>query len=502
MQKVRVHKGYLYYETTDGLRRCPVSVPAMDALEKKGYALKPLLTLNGKLSKPLYKYQFECVNAAWQRGWSLLIADAMGVGKSAEAIAIHAASKSKKTLVVVPANITYQWCRAFNEWLKRPTHIKLCTGKSYELPDVIEVQKSRIVIINYCVINDWLEVLNSFDWDLMILDESHRVKNPHASCTHAVFTLRDRVRACVCLSGTPLTDRTADIYSSIKLVNPSLFPSRFAFEQRYCGGVLDSYGRHNTSINTIELHHKLVESGTMIRRTKKDVYDEIPRIRIEMIPMKVDTRTLDHIEQTAYREKQSYQNAYGRGRGIAAMQLQNTLESYLQEATRLKLPLSIKWIEDFLDNSNEKLVVACVHREKCSELLHNYFGDKSLLINGGLTAKQKDAVLNEFITGDCRLLIGNINSISAGIDGLQKVCSNLAVLELCWSPADLQQLFARLDRNGQENPVTVYIHAVMGSLDEMLARMLDKKGNIVSEVLDGVSMSKKESLLKMMEDMK
>jgi SNF2 family DNA or RNA helicase len=60
-------------------------------------------------------------------------------------------------------------------------------------------------------------------------------------------------------------------------------------------------------------------------------------------------------------------------------------------------------------------------------------------------------------------------------------------------------LFARLDRNGQTNPVSVHIHVVEDSLDDMMARMLDKKSNILSEVLDGKSLQKEDMLSSMIE---
>jgi SNF2 family DNA or RNA helicase len=105
-------------------------------------------------------------------------------------------------------------------------------------------------------------------------------------------------------------------------------------------------------------------------------------------------------------------------------------------------------------------------------------------------------LITEFINNpDLKLLIGNILSVGTGTDGLQKVCSNVAIVELPWSPAELWQLISRLDRNGQKQPVNAYILAVYNSIDEVLARVLDKKKNILNEVLDGESSGVSDSLL-------
>jgi SNF2 family DNA or RNA helicase len=162
------------------------------------------------------------------------------------------------------------------------------------------------------------------------------------------------------------------------------------------------------------------------------------------------------------------------------------MEQYRQEAIKLKLPNVIAWIKDFLESSNQKLMVAVVHRDKCGRLLYNHFGSKiAVIMDGQLTSKQKETTKERFINDpDCRLLIGNILSTGTGTDGLQHVCSNLLYAELDWSPANMSQCTARLDRTGQKEPVTVTYMTVMGSIEDQLARTLDKKSKILASVLD------------------
>ena len=418
------------------------------------------------------------------------------------ATACIVASRSKKTLIIVPANIKYQWERNLKKDIKKCPYIFVGESTTYELSDLVMADKAKIVILNYDIVSAWEEFLLAFDWDMLILDESQKIKKDSSNRTKTLKKLREKnkVKSCICLSGTPLTDRNADIFNSVWMVNPTLFPSRFAFDMRYCVNISTAYGEKSMSVNTLELNRKLLASGVMIRRTKKDVYKEIPKVTINIIPLSVSTSNLIQLEKDAKHNQQLFKSAYGRERATSAIRLQASLEHYLQEAVKLKLPLSIKWIEDFLENTEEKLLVGCVHREKCGNILYNYFEDCAVLVDGGITAKAKDKALLAFMTDPKkRLLIGNIQSISAGIDGLQNVCSHLALIELPWSPADVQQLFARLDRNGQTQPVTVHIQVVEGSLDAMLAKNLDKKSTILSEVLDGRTLKKEELLATMIE---
>jgi hypothetical protein len=221
----------------------------------------------------------------------------------------------------------------------------------------------------------------------------------------------------------------------------------------------------------------------------------VPKVQIRAVPLDVASNDIKQLEQDAIRAQHEYMNACSRDRFMANARMNQSIEAYLQEAIRIKLPLTISWIKDYLEQTDDKLVVACVHREKCGQILYDNFKDCSVLINGSVSTKKKDDAVQKFINDpDCRLLIGNIQSISTGLDGLQTVCSTLLVCELCWSPGDLHQLYARLDRNGQTEPVVCYIHFVENSLDERLARMLDRKTNILSEVLDGVSMNDSDKL--------
>lgn len=497
--KVRYKDGLLHY-MRDGLHKtAPPSAKNIKALQSIGYDCKSMLSLKGKLTMPLYPYQFEGVVFAAKKDYNLLIADEMGVGKSLSAIGCMAMRKPRKTIIVVPAPIKFQWERNIKTLLKKKYSVYVCEGQSFETKDCLYVKHSQVVIINYNILDYWVDLLCRFSWDMLILDEAHRIKHPKTGVSLATAMLRDKCKACICLSGTPLTDRNADIWNVVRMVNKQLFPSHFAFQQRYCGNQFNAGSGTSQSINMLELHKKLTESGTMIRRTKKDVYKDLPKVNIDIVPLGVSSDTLVQLANETQASSEWMQKQHGRDRGVAAFRVQQSLEKYLQEAIRLKLPMIVDWIKDFLQDSDEKLIVGVVHREKCGDILYNKFKDIAVHIDGSADAKKKDKLLSEFIEDSSkRLLIGNIQSVGTGIDGLQKVCCNMAIVELCWSPADIQQLIARLDRNGQTKPVDVTFLVVKDSIDDMLVRMLDRKTKITSEVLDGVAPDKENTLAYML----
>ena len=497
--KVRYKDGQLLYVRDGKYKTAPPTAKNIKALQSLGYDCKSLLTLKGKLTIPLYPYQFEGVVKASKQDYNLLIADEMGVGKSLSSIGCMAMRKPKKTIIVVPAPIKFQWERNIKSLLKKQHTVYVCEGQTFDMSDCLYVKHSQVIIINYNILDYWVDLLCRYSYDMLILDEAHRIKHPKTAVSMATAMLRDKCKSCICLSGTPLTDRNADIWNVVRMVNKQLFPSHFAFQQRYCGHEFAPGSSTSQSINMLELHRKLTESNTMIRRTKKDVYTQLPKVNVDVVPLGVTSDTLVQLANETQTESKWMQQQKGRDKGVAAFRVQQSLEKYLQEAIRLKLPLIVDWIKDFMQSTDEKLIVGVVHREKCGAILYEKFKDIAVHIDGSADAKKKDKLLTEFMTDDSkRLLVGNIQSVGTGIDGLQKVCCNMAIAELCWSPADIKQLMARLDRNGQTQPVNITFLVVKDSIDDMLVRMLDRKAKITGEVLDGVAPDKEETLAYML----
>lgn len=502
--KVLSKNDYLYYKRDGKHYRVPASDKSINALLRRNYDCSDVLTLGGRLRIPLYPYQYQALLQAKNHNWNILDADSMGLGKTPTALGCIVASDARKVLIVCPAAIKYQWKRYIENWVTKPGIMYVCEGQKFEYGDCLSVKHANYVIINYNIYDYWIDLFCKLKWDMVVYDEAHRIKKvsiPSAPvrCSAAADMLVPHVKSCICLSGTPLTDRTADIWHIVKLVNPNLFRSYFLFQQQYCGGASGAFSSESRSTNTIELHNKLIDSGVMIRRTKKDVYKEIPRVDIDVVPFNVRSAALDMLEREARHQTLWMKKQTGKQRGAAMFKVRQSFEKYLQEAIRLKLPYIVEWLKDFMNETDEKIVVGCIHKELCGNALYHEFERSSVLINGDASAKQKDKLLTEFKTNkQKRILICNIQSMKEGVDGLQNVCSHMAICELPWSPADIDQLIARLDRNGQKERVNVSFLVVYDSIDEMLVRTLDRKKKITTEVLDGRAPHKKELLVNLL----
>jgi SNF2 family DNA or RNA helicase len=156
----------------------------------------------------------------------------------------------------------------------------------------------------------------------------------------------------------------------------------------------------------------------------------------------------------------------------------------LRLSAKLKLKYAVDWINEFLENSDEKLVVFAVHT-KCIDALQRRCMYKSVVIDGSVTGKDRNAAVNLFRNDNSvRLLIGNIRAAGVGVDGLQ-IASNAAFVELPWQPGAALQAEDRIHRIGTRSKAWIWYLVAHNTVESRLCNILQRKQNMLSSVLDG-----------------
>jgi SWI/SNF-related matrix-associated actin-dependent regulator 1 of chromatin subfamily A len=155
----------------------------------------------------------------------------------------------------------------------------------------------------------------------------------------------------------------------------------------------------------------------------------------------------------------------------------------LRLAAKLKLPYVVEWCQQFLDQTGEKLVVFGVHHEVLGELRQSLKA-KSVLIDGSVTGSRRQQLVDQFQQDSkTRLFLGNLRA--AGVGLTLTAASTVAFAELSYRPADLLQAEDRVHRIGQVNPVAEYYLVAHGTIEEKLCRVLQKKLEVISSIIDG-----------------
>jgi SNF2 family DNA or RNA helicase len=143
-----------------------------------------------------------------------------------------------------------------------------------------------------------------------------------------------------------------------------------------------------------------------------------------------------------------------------------------------------EWLEDFKEQSNEKVLIVCNYSEPL-QILSEYLGCG--IIDGSKTAEQKFDMINKWKTNKQQFMLANIKAVGTGTDGLQDNCSTLVVLDLPEKPSTLDQLVGRLERIGQKNFINVYYLLSQLTIDVHLWESIEIKRQITEAINKGIA---------------
>mgnify|MGYP003145493063 CR=1 FL=1 len=426
---------------------------------------------NDKLA---YDFQKEGISFVEETNYNACIADAMGLGKTIQALLTIKRNKDQllPCLIVVPGSLKYQWARQIYDW---------CDAKVLSV-NPISSPATIIPGFDYYIISmDLLsrktvaDKLQTLGIKLLIIDEAHKFKNISTKRSQALVSI---IRDCqithkLLLTGTPIKNRANEYFMLLNLMAPAQFPSLRSFQLRWLEP--NEKGRYTRVPAYLMPKFKRLISQWIIRREKRDVLTNLPPL----------TRDYQFIEITDPEVKRTYNREI------------DLFSNYLNSAGKFKVTDILGWLSrirnltglakcqaavdhsiDFLDSTDEKLCIG-IHHKGLRDTLHEVFtacGYDPLKFSGEDSPMRKNRVQQMFNNGEDRLLILNILAGGVGID--LQACSNALVLERQWNAADEEQFEGRFDRDGQVNPVTITYLIARGTIDEWFHNMVIAKRKI------------------------
>ncbi len=179
--------------------------------------------------------------------------------------------------------------------------------------------------------------------------------------------------------------------------------------------------------------------------------------------------------------------------GLSLDEIQTTKDfeilGHIAEARRLMgealAPQIIEYARDFLEGSDEKLVIFGWHKSVLAMFEEGLSQFGVATVHGGKSPLARNAAIAKFINDPhTRIFNGNIQAAGEGVDGLQKVCSRCYLAEPDWVPSRNEQAVARLDRIGQEHLVNAEVFVASGSISEKILVKSLEKMNVIHRVLD------------------
>lgn len=463
----------------------------------------------------LYKHQIRGANMAL-RAFGALDAKTpgggfgelfeMGCGKTLTTIAVAGAlynlGKIDRVLVVAPTSVCSVWPHDLNQFATFPWEARVLLGdKKKRLKALNELENwpfkaLRIAVINYESTHreGIFEALAAYKPDLIVCDESQRIKNPSAAQSKALHKLGDAAPFRMILSGTPVQNNAVDLYSQYRFLDPAVYGANFyAFKNRYC--IMGGYGQHQIVgyRNMDELVEK--EHSVAYRVTKEECLDLPQQTFINRYVQFTDA------EQAIYEQlRKSSFLELGTGENVTAttiltmyLRLMQLTGGFLtaDESTRpkqvntAKLDALADIVDDYVVDAGKKLVIFARFRaeiaaiENLLRLRKIQYGS----IYGDVPMEERGKIVEDFQTNpDTKVFVAQIQTAGLGIT--LHAASTAVFYSYDYNYANYAQALARIHRIGQHLPVT-YIHLVVdGSIDEKILAALENKEDMAKTVVD------------------
>jgi hypothetical protein len=401
------------------------------------------------------------------------LADEQGLGKTIEALATLEADGAYPAIIVCPASLKLNWMREIERWL--PT-------RSAQMLDGHRgpVAARDLTVVNYDIVAGRLDALTELAPRAVVLDESHYCKNPRAQRTQAAQRLCaavPREGIVLALTGTPVMNRPPELISQLRILGRlGDFGSGAQFGDRFRGP--DAYQR---------LHWHL-RARCFARRLKADVLPQLPAKTRAVVPVALDNEPeyrLAEEDVIAWLRTQPLDLRVLDAKVAAALRAERLvrLNALKLLAARGKLRAALHWIHNFLA-SGEPLVVFARHREIQRSVLERF--PSALHVLGDDSLRARDQAVRTFQTPDDnghQLIVCSIEVAGQGITLTR--ASNLAFLELDWTPAKHDQAEDRCHRIGQQNAVNATYLLAAETVDETIATLLERKRAVIGAVTDG-----------------
>lgn len=449
---------------------------------------------------------------------NVMIGDEMGLGKTMQGIGIAQVMKPKKVLIICPASLRFNWLKEWNKW--DTTGLKAVVIDNQYFKKGGTVKGDGVYICGYETARDMREHFNDVVWNLMIIDEAHKLKNKDAKVTRAVYghyeydkktktekRVAEPIEAdkIVLLTGTPIPNKISELIPALQRLGTSLGSNIGSFLYKYTN-VVPGYRGGNTFVggkNLDELQMRMRDEF-LIRRQKHEVLKELPKKTRKIITISPDQDEADlmELQEMLVSENIKIQDIMASGKFNSEAYKEmfmdedgNLLENPFKILTKIKhalgvskIPDAVSKLKDILDSKkDQKVVVMCYHNDvadSIAEQLAMYGSVKITGLTGFGLRKQNEEKLQT--QPDTRVCVCTIKAAGVGIT-LTAANINFFV-ETDWVPGDIQQAEDRVHRIGQTKPVEIIYLVYKNSLDEKLLSTIQTKAELQSKALDSDTM--------------
>ncbi|AQX53768.1 DEAD/DEAH box helicase [Priestia flexa] len=422
-----------------------------------------------------------------------ILADEVGLGKTIEAGLIlkeyMIRGLVKKALILVPASLVSQWAMELNHKFFIPA---VPQKKTYvwEQCDVV------VSSIDTAKRSPHREIVLEQDYDLIIIDEAHKLKNNKTKNYEFVQSLKKKF--CLLLTATPIQNRVEEIFNLVSLLKPGHLGNKDYFA--------DLFSAKKRSVQNDEYLKELVNK-VMIRNRRQDTGIEWTKRIVQTIPVEFSSEERELYDQiTSFKQHSNLpsssfailtlQREACSSREAVFMTLKSMLERQEDEnsekATQMLKPLLEKVqtvpqnakaekVIELIQQINDKVIIFTEYR--ATQLYLQWYlkqhGITSVPFRGGFKRGKKDW-MKQLFESHAQVFIAT----EAGGEGINlQFCHHIINYDLPWNPMRLEQRIGRVHRLGQQHDVHIYNLAIENTVEEHILKLLYEKINLFERVV-------------------
>lgn len=433
--------------------------------------------------------------------------------------------KASRILIFCPTAVMDNWEQELNKFAPGQFMILNFEGKKDQRKEEFDSFNKRgtrpkVLIVNYEKADRELKTLSKFKADVLVCDESHKIKNVQSKVSKRIFTLSKNIPRKYLLTGTPISKGYEDIFSQFKIMKPEILGTSWKeFEEEYLvkGGYMNKQikgYKHKKRLQKIidknsfkvkkeeclklppmteqdvkcELHNKAKKAYNQL---DKEMYTEIEAIGIDIKAAKQLLKDNDiKVTKSMSAIKLLHSASQFSSTYEVALEMALTKNNKLQQLCGGFLKLEeeelfvgtnkLELMQDLIETSTKPVVIFCNFRAELT-LIKTTLEKKYRVAELSGKTKKKGEVIKDFQSGKFDIIVVQIAAGSAGITLTKS--STMIFYSWNYKYIDYSQAKARIHRIGQENPVNIYYLVTKNTVDEDILEVLRDREKLANKIM-------------------
>lgn len=476
-----------------------------------------------KRQKEAFPFQVEGVKHIEANGFSGIIGDEQGLGKTIQGAFIIKRNIERllPALIVCKSGLRAQWWKEIYQITGLAAQV-IETGNEkpmFEFFPIVIISFDTLRLVRNDIGSEWQEAKQEYlsgkkkkkrkallwtdeicaKFKYVIIDETQMIKNSDASRTQALRKIVTAAQAPVLgTSGTPVENNSGEFFTILNMVEAGMFPSEAGFIIQHCK--VDDKGKIR-GLKYPEAFHEKIKK-LYIRRKRADVKKDLPSVFRGSRFTEIAGDTLDAYKKMVGEFQEFMTDLDSQDRAPSMADYANILAyfSRMRHLTGIaKVDATVEYVTDFLISTDRKLAVFVHHKEVMNELyekLSQWCTDGGfappVVLRGGMALDKKQAIVDEFWKPENRILIASTLAAAEGTN--LQCCQDALLVERQWNPAKEEQVEGRFPRPregtnlpawGPDDKIQMMYLIAAGTIDDFLTELVEIKRIAKDETVDG-----------------